>query len=555
MNHSPAPIAAFTWLGQCGETVLLRIPAALKHLLHGFLVFCRDLLHGCMRVIRLIGRGFRFLLHAHTETASEIQREWNRPKRNTKAWLRSVLRILGTLLLSENGILYPLMQIVIPIICIALLWSAVRLGTNRNYDIAVTFNGQPLGVVRTEQDYLAAEQIVRKRLSYAETDEPISFERSLSLEPYDGYSPMLTSAELADKMLRSADISLCDAYGVFVNDEFYGAVADPHPIQDALNRQLSEFSDRLGDKAEDIFYADTVSYEKGIYPADNLVDAKALARKFTGKIPKYRTYTAKENESIYAVAERFTTTPDAIREINPDLPDIIPKATRVRVPVETHYLPIVYTKTATVYTSVDYETYEVETAELPVGAKRILTRGEFGEKQSNVRITYTDGAESGRVTLSTRLSIPPVDEKIGIGTFAAQPYSTDTVINGDGRYGWPVDGGRITDTFGGERMHRGIDIGAAENSNIYAGGSGVVIVSGWNDSYGNYIIIDHEDGYQTLYAHCNVLLADVDQRVQRGQVIALVGSTGHSTGPHLHFEVRINGINYNPFLFLHVNAD
>ena len=94
--------------------------------------------------------------------------------------------------------------------------------------------------------------------------------------------------------------------------------------------------------------------------------------------------------------------------------------------------------------------------------------------------------------------------------------------------------------------HRGIDIYCPSGSPVYAGADGVVEIAGWNDSYGNYVVISHGSGYTTLYAHNSYLLVKKGQKVTRGQQIAKSGSTGNSSGPHLHLEISINGVLQDP---------
>jgi len=100
------------------------------------------------------------------------------------------------------------------------------------------------------------------------------------------------------------------------------------------------------------------------------------------------------------------------------------------------------------------------------------------------------------------------------------------------------------------KLHTGIDIAASSGTNILAANSGTVITSGWNNSYGYMVMIDHGGGIVTLYAHSSKLLVAKGDVVARGQTIALVGSTGNSTGPHIHFEVRVNGEYKNPLNYV-----
>jgi murein DD-endopeptidase MepM/ murein hydrolase activator NlpD len=130
-------------------------------------------------------------------------------------------------------------------------------------------------------------------------------------------------------------------------------------------------------------------------------------------------------------------------------------------------------------------------------------------------------------------------------------------VQGNGRFIWPTNGSvvsgfgaRAHPIFGESRMHTGIDIGASSGAPIKAGGDGVVVMAGSNGGYGNWTVVDHGGGLATGYAHQSSIGVSVGQRVSRGQVIGRVGSTGASTGPHLHFEVRVNGNPVDPMAWL-----
>lgn len=124
---------------------------------------------------------------------------------------------------------------------------------------------------------------------------------------------------------------------------------------------------------------------------------------------------------------------------------------------------------------------------------------------------------------------------------------------------WPVDNGNTVHSGFGRRLHPiykkyrnhdGIDIGNPNYPTIYAAGSGKVVFAGKNSSYGNYVIIDHGNGFRTLYAHLKSYSVKVGDWVKKGQKIARMGNTGTSTGTHLHFEIHINGVPTNPLNFV-----
>lgn len=116
---------------------------------------------------------------------------------------------------------------------------------------------------------------------------------------------------------------------------------------------------------------------------------------------------------------------------------------------------------------------------------------------------------------------------------------------------WPVDG-IVVSGFGMRwgRMHEGIDIAASTGTPIRAAAAGTIIHAGWLGGYGNLVVVDHGNGLATAYAHASSILVAVGQQVGQGETVSLVGSTGDSSGPHLHFEVRVNGVAVDPLLYL-----
>ena len=162
-------------------------------------------------------------------------------------------------------------------------------------------------------------------------------------------------------------------------------------------------------------------------------------------------------------------------------------------------------------------------------------------------------AQSGQLGLADLIESQLTGAPISGHTRAVRSYERVS----DDVHGTPVDG-RITSGFGHRhhpilhrrKMHYGVDIGAASGTPIRAMRDGVVTRSERMGTYGNVVFVDHGDGVETRYAHARELLVKPGQRVVRGEVLATVGSTGRSTGPHLHFEVRKDGVAVDPTPYL-----
>jgi len=136
-------------------------------------------------------------------------------------------------------------------------------------------------------------------------------------------------------------------------------------------------------------------------------------------------------------------------------------------------------------------------------------------------------------------------ETLGARQIAASPFDFDWLPFVSSYYGY-----RVHPISGAKNLHRGVDIGLPEGTEIRAGIDGVVTVAAYDSGYGNYIIIRSDDGIELRYAHCHTLLATVGQPVFVGDVIATVGNTGSSTGAHLHMEITRDGVYMNPLFFV-----
>lgn len=164
-------------------------------------------------------------------------------------------------------------------------------------------------------------------------------------------------------------------------------------------------------------------------------------------------------------------------------------------------------------------------------------------------------AEKSVISQMNQLSAQLAAEAAAAKKKAQQTGTPSTAVTGSGSFQWPVSsctyitskyGYRIHPIFHTKKFHSGLDIAASAGSTIAAADAGTVAVATYSSSYGNYVMINHANGYTTLYAHMSSLAVSAGQTVSKGQTIGYVGSTGWSTGPHCHFEIRYNGATVDP---------
>jgi len=207
-------------------------------------------------------------------------------------------------------------------------------------------------------------------------------------------------------------------------------------------------------------------------------------------------------------------------------------------------------------------TIEIELKSIEKEKELLQKKKDFIKDQMDKKIEVFNqiGAEKySLASYSTQLETYSEELEKTIVKLQSFGYMGSNIVRGKGVMMWPTDGGSISSGYGNrihpiykeEKMHTGIDIGGiGYDAPVYASADGIVITAGWLGGYGNTVIIDHGNGISTLYGHNSKLTVKVGQEVKRGDLIAKSGSTGVSTGPHIHFEVRVNGKTVNPLEWL-----
>lgn len=515
-----------------------------------------------LEVFKAIGRGIVWVFKELTESyrnrvriSNELTREIKHAKKDGKlAYIKAIVRFIGSFFFGEDGVCYTAFNYILPIVSVAFLVGIIKYGSSLEYGIAVEYNGKELGIISAETEFETAEKDVQQRISYSANEQAIDLSAKFSLRIISSEDKFVSSSQLADKMLAASDEELTEAYGIYIDGNFIGAVRDKNEIQSALDDRLLNYD--VDGIVRDVSYVNKIEYTQGIYLLSSVKDQKETIELLTSQKEKKHAYVVQEDDTIVSVLQKYGMDLDEFNSLNPSAENGIKSGQILNVIERESYLPIKYIKETENLSFIDYETVEVETSSLNVGIRSIIVKGERGEKKSKFEVTYVDGKESSRKVLSSVITKNPVIETIGVGTYSAMPDNPQTVylgspLMGSGEMSWPVDGGWISDPFISDRNHKGLDIAANEGSEIYAAQEGTIVAAGWNSGgYGNVVMIEHDNGYATVYAHMLYVYAVEGQYVSRGQLIGFVGTTGDSTGNHCHFEVRYQGVCLDPTTFL-----
>lgn len=404
-------------------------------------------------------------------------------------WLRRCWRNRPRVRVSLVNLLAPLLAVVVLVLTLQ-FWSEAEFALELRYEDVT------IGYIADEAVYAQAAGMVRDSVLNPNSTFTVDRAPEMQLAVVNDES-LMESEEIRDRILSVVEDQLVSAAGLYVNGVFFGALSSKETLERYLNAVLEN---NRSDKYDGVSFFDEVTVVEGVYPADVLVsDAKMTS--YLRSLP------------IRAV-KNFS-----------------------------------YTET------VEYQTLIQEDPDQPLGYETVVSKGKDGKQKVFAQTIYINGEEAYETVVFTEV-IKAVQHKIiKVG---AQTYSEESVI-GDGvatgRFVWPLPYTKhISSPFASRwgKFHGAIDIagGSVHGKPIIASDGGVVVEAETHPSYGNYVLIDHGNGFMTRYAHCSKLEVKEGDKVAQGQYIAKVGNTGYSFGSHLHFEIIKDGVLVDPLEYV-----
>ncbi len=453
---------------------------------------------------RALYRALDWLLLRHLRAVAEECRQIREDFRKTRHYVKetprerrgqALLRFLALPVLAvrrHQKTVRTVFNYTLPICAVVVLFLTVQFWNGAQFALSLEYNGTPIGYIADEGVYASAATIVRGTVINADDSFMVEQAPTMNLELIKG-DAVLPEQEVSDRILQSLSGELVQASGFYVDGVFRGALADAKTLQALIDEVLVKHKTPAVDGVG--FFAQT-RLVQGLYPASALTDEDTMRRYL-------QALTVKTMRNV-----EYTET----------------------------------VKFKTVYREVENQ---------PLGFESIQQKGKNGKQKVFAQEIMVGGKKQYQTVLSVEVIQQPTDQIVLVG---AQKYDGGTVL-GDGvatgTFIWPLPYTKtISSPFASRwgSFHGAIDIanGSTHGKPIIASDGGTVVEAQYHGSWGNYVLIDHGNGFKTRYAHCSKLEVEAGQKVAQGQYIAKVGNTGYSFGSHLHFEVIKNGVLVNP---------
>ncbi len=412
----------------------------------------------------------------------------------------------------------------------------------------VTIDEQEIGVVENRHIVHQMVQDIENDLrdQYKEKivveDENISFTKG---EFKEKERPLTDLSAMERRILASIDYYV-EAYALRIEDEERVHLRSEKEAEELLEKLKDEYINE--DKEyETIEFNEAVEIQEALVSLSDVIDMENALKILQKGTDEEKVHTVAEGDTISEIAKQYDLTPEDIEKANSHLDDLhmISIGDELNLIVPKPYITVRTVEYMEYTEEIDFETEYNDTDSLYEGDRKITQQGDAGEKKITGYIVKENGRQVDRKIEEEKILSEPVTRIVARGT-AKRPT---TVASGS--FSSPTRG-RLTSGFGTRwgRMHNGIDVAGPTGTPVNSADAGSVEFAGYRGSYGNLVIINHENGYQTYYAHLNAINVSRGDRVVKGGRIGSMGSTGRSTGPHLHFEVRRNGQPVNPLNFV-----
>lgn len=443
------------------------------------------------------------------------------------------------------------LNVAVPIVAVAALLWTVRFWNQMEYGLFAECAGEPVGVLEDETVFEDASAMLYGQMTY-DTVSEVEVQAAPAFRLLASTDTAYAGADRVSEALLEQTEGIQRGAGLYIDGVLVGAVSETETLSSFLAEILAVEKEACN--AEEAYFLENVEIVTGLFAECDILTMEDLQALLAGTAQTAETYRAKQGDTLEKIAQRQAVPALLLSAENGGLRGTLEAETTVRVGAEDPLLHVVVVKTETYEQEFPYGTVTTEDASLYSDEKIVTQEGENGTERRKDRVSYLGGEEIARESLERVVLEEAVDEQVTVGTLVRPTGEEPGVASGI--FSWPTPTlWTVTSEYGARwgTVHQGMDIsgGGATGQPIVASDAGVVSFVAYHDyGYGYHVEIDHGNGFVTRYAHASDIAVTQGQKVAKGDVIAYVGSTGDSTGPHLHFEIIASGVQVDPRLYL-----
>ncbi len=416
---------------------------------------------------------------------------------------------------------------------------------------AYSYNGRELGVVKEKDDVLRITDLVQGALTedknvdvIIDARKDISFSRVWTT----GDVPIDTSEDVLKRLTYMGDLNV-KAYGIFVDNKRVGVVEDK-TVAEEVFRDIEEKykSDMEGAEIKSIEIIEKWEGKQCNASLEDVLTEKEMVSALSSSFKSESLHEVAVGETLTDIAKLYSVTEEDILAKNPNVDERkLVVGSKIVVEKEAPVLTVKMTEDVTYEKVIEHKVEKKDSKEIYEGYTETKQKGSDGLSEITSTITLVNGKQIDEDVHENVVKKEPVTEVILVGVKKRPPSV------GSGKYIWPFKSGyTLTSGFKWRwgRLHEGIDLGTPSGNDVLAADGGIVTYAGYSGGYGYLIKIDHQNGMESRYAHNSKLLVSEGDKVFQGMHIAESGNSGRSTGPHLHFEIRVGGVPKDPLNFL-----
>jgi len=462
-------------------------------------------------------------------------------------WAAVILAVIVKWLLK----LVTSVNYIAPLAAAAAFIFIIDSAIDTTYALKVVYNGEEIGYIKDESVFEQAEKQMLGRIvfeDYIKPDDSVPEFTVASVNIED----LLNEDELTDELIRASGNELSEATGLYVDDEFLGAVEDRQQLLVLLNSLKDRYrtepqTDEEDEQTERVDFIKDVEPRDGLYPVTSVMDISVMKEKLNQEREAQKIYTVVKGDAPILIAKKNGIPYSQLKALNPGIEEKLLIGQEVLVKKSVPMLEVKIIRIETEETQTNFKIEQIQDSSKYQGYVNVTQKGKKGTSLVTGEVTYIDGIEVDRTVLDTQVLTEPVNEKVVVGGKFPLQKLPSTANSTSSNFIWPTAAGYVSCGFYGYWGHTGMDIAHYTGTAVYASAAGIVTKAAYNTTgYGYHIIISHGGGVSTLYGHNSKLHVKVGQWVEQGQLIASMGSTGRSSGPHCHFEIRENGKYRNP---------